>query len=135
MQAATGVLCMDVAGQVFGVALPVVSRVVWMAKLTEVPGSRASLAGVLNLGGTGVPVLDLRSLFGLGERNWHRHTPLVLLEFQGRQCGLIADELGEVEHLALEEALPTSTPFLACCHAGPPPVMVLDHERLFQVAL
>ncbi|MDB5077986.1 MAG: chemotaxis protein CheW [Chloroflexi bacterium] len=49
------------------VALPVsgVQRVLPMAKLTKVPGMPQGIAGVLNLQGTNLPVVDPRSIFGL----------------------------------------------------------------------
>ena len=127
-------LSLKVEGQLYGVSLEAVDRVVWIPRLDPCEGAPEGVVGLLNLEGEALFVLELRQLLGIEPTPWHAYTPLVVLEWGERKLGLIADELGEVLELevdAPDPALPFAA-YIASYHAGPPSLAVLDHTCLLE---
>jgi purine-binding chemotaxis protein CheW len=63
---------------------------------TRVPGSRAHVAGLVQLRGRVVPVVDLRALFGLPAIERDIDTRIVVVQQGLRQVGLLVDAAREV---------------------------------------
>jgi purine-binding chemotaxis protein CheW len=119
-------------------ALPVhqvveVLRMVAIQPLSETP---PWIAGVLNLRGTGIAVLDLRQRLGLSAKAADLHSQIVIVNINETPLGLIADEVIDIITLprsALKPAdrLAGASPlFTALAHAGERLIFVLDLERL-----
>jgi purine-binding chemotaxis protein CheW len=91
-----------IGGQLFGLPILNVQDVFSPERLTRVPLAPAEIAGVLNLRGRIVTLIDLRRLLGLGERKEKMPPMAVGVEMRGESYGLLIDSVGEV--LKLEEA-------------------------------
>jgi purine-binding chemotaxis protein CheW len=78
-------------GQHCGIPLEAVERVVPMVMVTPLPGVPAFVCGVINVQGEIVPVVDLRRLFSLPERQVALDDQLIITRFSGRCMALIAD--------------------------------------------
>lgn len=63
---------------------------------TLVPGASPFVAGIIQLRGRVVPVVDLRARFGLPAREPTLETRVVVGEHQGRTVALVADSAREV---------------------------------------
>lgn len=63
---------------------------------TPVPGTQPFVAGIIQLRGRVVPVVDLRARFGLPPREPTLETRLVVGEREGRAVALVADSAREV---------------------------------------
>ncbi len=85
-------------------ALPTepVVQIIPMVTIVTVPQLTAAVAGVINVHGTAVPVVDLRVHLELPDLPWQLDTPIILLRVCGRTVGLIVDEVVDV--LALDPA-------------------------------
>jgi purine-binding chemotaxis protein CheW len=70
------------------------------AGATRVPGAAPFVAGILQLRGRVVPVVDLRARFGLPEAPRTLDTRVVVGELAGRAVALVADSAREVAHIA-----------------------------------
>jgi len=91
-----------IGGQLFGMPIVQVQDVFLPERLTRVPLAPPEIAGVLNLRGRIVTLVDLRRRVGLGERQ-EGHTPMAIgVESRGESYGLLIDSVGEV--LKLDEA-------------------------------
>jgi len=91
-----------VGGQRIALVLTSVKQVLPMIELSEMPGGPSGLAGFANLGTEPVPVLRLRTLFGLDEAAQDIDHRIVLCSVDSRRVGLIVDEatgLGHPENL------------------------------------
>ena len=91
-----------IGGQLFGLPILNVQDVFSPERLTRVPLAPAEIAGVLNLRGRIVTLIDMRRLLGLGERKEKTPPMAVGVEMHGESYGLLIDSVGEV--LKLEEA-------------------------------
>jgi purine-binding chemotaxis protein CheW len=105
---------------------------------TPVPGSAPYVAGVIQVRGRVVPVVDLRARFGLPSVERTLDTRVVVSEHAGRTVGLIVDRARDVVMLAKEQLAPPpamvaaqSAGFVvAVANLGPRIVMLLDVWRL-----
>ena len=86
--------------QLFGLPISRVQDVFMPARLTRVPLSSREIAGVLNLRGRIVTVVDMRARLGL-PRNEDGKPPMAVgVDLRGESYGLLIDQIGEVLKLA-----------------------------------
>lgn len=119
-------------------ALPVESvvEVLRMVAVTPLPEAPAWIAGVLNLRGQGVVVMDLRRRLGLPIHGPDLNSHIVVVEANGEPLGLIADEVVEVLALPRDALKPAdrlpgaSQLFAALAQSGERLIPVFDLERL-----
>jgi purine-binding chemotaxis protein CheW len=71
--------------------LSVVDRVVRAVEITHLPGAPGIVAGVANVQGRIIPVLDIRRRFGLPERKMTVGDQLVIANTSRRRVALIVD--------------------------------------------
>ncbi|HUU67359.1 MAG TPA: chemotaxis protein CheW [Methyloceanibacter sp.] len=95
-QAAEGFVTVVTAGQLFGLRLDRVRDVFVPQNISTVPLAPPEVAGLLNLRGRIVTVLDLRRRLGLPPRDDGEPTVAVGIEDRGELYGLIADRVGDV---------------------------------------
>jgi purine-binding chemotaxis protein CheW len=103
---ARAVVVFHIAGQAYGLPLADLREVVPMAELSRPPGLPLLLAGLLNLGGTAVPVLRLDRLFGLPEITPGLYTPLLLLRGGDPPLALLVERVSRIASLPPEAVLP-----------------------------
>ncbi|MFN5527530.1 chemotaxis protein CheW [Bradyrhizobium sp.] len=91
-----------IGGQLFGLPISRVQDVFMPERVTRVPLSSAEIAGVLNLRGRIVPVIDMRARLGLARADDGKPPMAVGVDLRGESYGLLIDQIGEV--LRLPEA-------------------------------
>jgi len=116
--------------QLFGLPIARVHDVFVPARLTHVPLAPPEVAGVLNLRGRIVTVIDMRRRLGLTEYGGGDGQMAIGLERDGEAYGLLVDSVGEVMRISdsIRVANPVNLdPRLAHVSAG---VYRLDGELL-----
>lgn len=95
-------LSVVVAGQRFGIAIDSVRDILGPQQMTVVPLAAPEIAGVLNLRGRVVTVIDLRRRLGLGagDNAASRRPMHIVVDHAGELYSLLVDHVGEV--LALD---------------------------------
>ena len=93
-----------IGGQLFGLPIVRVQDVFIPERLTRVPLAPPEIAGVLNLRGRIVTLIDLRRRFGLGERE--DAAMAIGVESRGESYGLLIDSVGEVLKLDADSREP-----------------------------
>ena len=122
-----------IGGQLFGLPIVRVQDVFIPERLTRVPLAPPEIAGVLNLRGRIVTLIDLHRRFGLGQRG-DGHAPMAIgVESRAESYGLLIDSVGEV--LELDDAAREPNPInldarLARVSAG---IFRLDGQLLIVV--
>ena len=91
-----------IGGQLFGLPISRVQDVFMPERLTRVPLAGAEIAGVLNLRGRIVTMIDMRRRLGLPPRTEVGPKMAVGVELGAESYGLMIDSVGEV--LKLDEA-------------------------------
>ncbi len=82
--------------QLFGLPISQVQDVFMPERLTRVPLSPGEIAGVLNLRGRIVTVIDMRARLGLPKASDGKPPMAVGVDLRGESYGLLIDEIGEV---------------------------------------
>lgn len=85
-----------IGGQLFGLPILRVQDVFAPERLTVVPLSPPEVAGVLNLRGRIVTLIDMRCRLGLGSRENGQQSMAIGVESRGESYGLLIDSVGEV---------------------------------------
>lgn len=130
-----------VGGQLFGLPIRRVQDVFIPERLTRVPLAPPEIAGVLNLRGRIVTLIDLRFRLGLERRNNSGPDMAIGVESRGESYGLLIDKIGEVLKLdgTACERLPINLdPRLASVSSGifrldGQLLMVLDVDRVLDL--
>src|ERR1700761_4084929 len=89
-----------IGGQLFGLPISRVQDVFMPERLTRVPLSSHEIAGVLNLRGRIVTVVDMRARLGLAKAEDGKPPMAVGVDLRGESYGLLIDQIGEVLRLA-----------------------------------
>lgn len=110
-QVANMYLSFKLDDEVFGVSIGRVREVLTFTKLTPVPCTPSHVRGVINLRGLVVPVVDLKTKFGIGvtESSLSTCVVIVTVEFTGEDLvvGFLADSLQEVFDLDSSDIEPS----------------------------
>ena len=131
-----------IGGQLFGMPIQRVQDVFMPERLTRVPLAPPEIAGVLNLRGRIVTLIDMRDRLGLQSRAADAPMMAVGVELAGESYGLLIDAIGEVLKLddAGREANPINLdPRLARVSAGihrleGQLLMLLDVDRVLDIS-
>ncbi|GLH78605.1 chemotaxis protein CheW [Bradyrhizobium sp. SSBR45G] len=91
-----------IGGQLFGLPISRVQDVFMPERVTRVPLSSAEIAGVLNLRGRIVTVIDMRARLGLARADDGKPPMAVGVDLRGESYGLLIDQIGEVLRLPEE---------------------------------
>src|SRR5512143_1764489 len=130
-----------IGGQLFGLPILRVQDVFLPERLTHVPLAPAEIAGVLNLRGRIVTLIDMRCRLGLEKRAEGAVCMAIGVESRGESYGLLIDSVGEVLKLAEDTCEPDPInldPRLARVSAGifrleGQLLMVLDVDRVLDI--
>ncbi len=103
-------LSFSIGSEQFAIGVLYVKEIIEYGTLTRVPGMPPSIAGVINLRGGVVPVVDLAVRFGLPASTITRRTCIVVLELpvggESAVMGIVADTVSQVLDLASEDIVP-----------------------------
>ena len=82
-----------------------------MKEITRVPSTPTYVEGVINLRGKVIPVINLRSKFGLSDKDSDTQSRIMIMDIQGITMGLVVDAVSEV--LRIPANIVESTPPMA----------------------
>ena len=106
------ILAFSLAGESYGVATRHVREVCQLKNLTAVPCTPPFIAGVMNLRGRILAIVDLRKLFELPALGLTELNRVIVLHGGADELGLLSDSVVGVRSVAaseLQESLPTLT--------------------------
>jgi len=98
-------------GSLYAVTALAVREIISLPELTPLPESSFAIAGVINLRGKVVPVMDLNARLGRGRQSFQVSDSIIVLEDASTPIGIIVNEVRRVQSISLEqiEAMPTSS--------------------------
>jgi len=96
--------------ETYGIEIGMIHGIIMPQPVTEVPKTPLYVKGVTNLRGKILPVLDMRTRFGLGPvpANKAMHVRFVIVETVNTTAGIIVDAVSEVACLGPDEIDPPS---------------------------
>lgn len=132
-----------IGGQLFGLPIRRVQDVFLPERLTRVPLAPREIAGLLNLRGRIVTLIDMRRRLGLEPRTDDAPSMAIGVELRGESYGLLIDSVGEVLKVDDETREPNPInldPRLARVSAGihrldGQLLMVVDVDRVLDIGV
>ena len=82
----------------YGLEILKVREIMGMMNITKVPQTPAFVEGVINLRGKVIPVVDLRTKFGLQRADYNEETCVIVVDV-GMLMGIIVDTVQEVHDI------------------------------------
>ncbi len=124
----------------YGVDISKVKEIIAMMKITPVPKTPKYVAGVINLRGAIIPVIDTRLRFNMQSIEYTEQTAIIIIEINKVSIGFIVDKVEEV--LTIDEANISEPPKFGTnintdfikniARMGEMVIMILDLEKLFE---
>lgn len=103
----------------FGVNILQVQEIIRTMEITKVPRAPEFVEGVINLRGKVIPIVDMRSRFGLESKGHDKYTRIIVIENEMIIVGFVVDSVSEVLRLPANSVQP------------PPPVVAgMDSEYI-----
>lgn len=99
----------------YGIDIAQVQEINRIVPITRIPRSAEHVEGVINLRGQLIPVMDLRTRFGMARIEPTRMSRIIVTEVHGRRIGLIVDSVSEVAQIPLADIEPTPD-FVSVAH-------------------
>ncbi len=132
------------AGEEYGVTIDSVQEIIRMPEvITRVPHAVGSLAGIVNVRGEVLPIVDFRRRFQLGAVPRDDRQRVVVLSMKGTLTGFIVDSVAQVLKVlrsriepvpALSEEQANAVRHVANLQEAKRMILVLEPERLFDAA-
>ncbi len=89
----------------YAVSLSCVEKVTRLVEVTPLPKAPEIVAGVINLRGRVVPVLDVRARFGLPQRAMRLGDQLIIARTSRRTVAIVVDGAGDVVECPAHDAV------------------------------
>lgn len=106
-------LTFQLGREVFGLQILKVQEIIGILPITRVPKTPSFMRGVINLRGKVIPVIELRSKFGLESLADNERTCIVVVQVMCANTnmimGLLVDEVSEVLNVTTEQIEPPPT--------------------------
>jgi purine-binding chemotaxis protein CheW len=99
----------ELADEHFGVDIASVESIIKMQAITRVPHAPQFVEGVTNLRGKVLPVIDLRSRFGLSSQENTKTSRIIVVSISGTNLGMVVDGVSEVLTVSDKEIEPAPT--------------------------
>ncbi len=131
-------LTFSLGEELYGVDILRVQEIKGYTAVTKIPNTPPHIKGVLNLRGTIVPIVELRTKFGMPTIDYTMFTVIVVVVVQDKVMGLVVDAVSDVLDIAKKDIQPApefgnkiDTSFLnGIGKSGEKLVSLLDIDRL-----
>lgn len=95
-------LTFTLEGEQYAIGVSKVREVLEHTKITKLPKTAEYMKGIINLRGTGVPVIDLRLKFGMPETPVTKDTSIIVMEVEGPEGAVVVGALADAVHEVVE---------------------------------
>lgn len=89
-------LTFNLGEELYGVDIHRVQEIKGYTAVTKIPNTSPHIKGVLNLRGTIVPIVELRTKFGMPTIEYTTFTVIVVVVVQDKVMGLVVDSVSDV---------------------------------------
>lgn len=87
----------------YGIDIHRVKEIKGYSAITKIPNMPSHIKGVLNLRGTIVPIVELRTAFGMTTIDYTAFTVIILVIVRDRTLGLVVDSVSDVVHMSQKD--------------------------------
>jgi purine-binding chemotaxis protein CheW len=96
-------LTFTIQGEEYGIEILRVQEIKGLSKIRPIPNAPHYVKGVVNLRGTVVPILDLRSRFGIDAADYNQFTVIIMVSVGKKMFGLVVDSVSDVLNIAKDQ--------------------------------
>lgn len=89
-----------IGNEYYAIPIAEVHEIIRMQHITDIPHGRSYIIGVINLRGSIVPVVSLRSLFDMGEKVPDKAVRIVVVKHKEESIGIMVDYVKQVTSFA-----------------------------------
>jgi purine-binding chemotaxis protein CheW len=89
--------------EAYGIEILRVQEIKGFSKIRPIPNAPDYIKGVMNLRGTVVPVVDLRSRFGMRQAEYNQFTVIIVVSVAGKVVGLVVDAVSDVLNIRKDQ--------------------------------
>ena len=129
----TKLVCFLLQGQEYAADIFFVKESLKMRPITKVALTPSWLAGIINLRGDVVAVLDLSLFLGMPKTEITPNTRIVVATHEGRRAGLLCDSLSDLRKHDLAELQPPPATLDETASAILSGVLTLDNDKPLRV--
>jgi purine-binding chemotaxis protein CheW len=97
------VVSFKLGSEEYGVDIAQVQEINRMVAVTHVPRAPQFMEGVINLRGQLIPIIDLRTRFGMPRAEHTKSTRIVVTEIGAKRVGMVVDSVSEVLRLSTDQ--------------------------------
>lgn len=128
-----------IGNEEYGIDILKVQEINRIVDITPVPNSPQYIEGVMNLRGKVIPVINLRRMFGLSDKEWDNTSRIIVVDV-GIVLGMIVDSVSEVLRVSsnIIDPPPSMTTNISSEHVkgigklDDRLLILIDIERLFK---
>lgn len=96
------VVSFQLGSEEYGVDISQVQEIIRMVEITHVPRAPRFMEGVINLRGQLIPIIDLRTRFGMKRIDATKSTRIIVTEIGSKRVGMVVDSVSEVLNIPIE---------------------------------
>jgi purine-binding chemotaxis protein CheW len=89
----------DLDDEYYGLEISAVREIIRLQEITRIPNTPDFVEGVINLRGKVIPVVDLRTRFGMENVERDDDSRVVVVDVNGSEIGMIVDAVTEVSRI------------------------------------
>jgi purine-binding chemotaxis protein CheW len=97
------IVVMGLKDQKYALPINIVSEIIRIMEVTQVPNMPEYCTGIINLRGSVVPVISLGLRLGLGESEITKDSRIIVVEQNGQKIGLTVDSVYSVSEYSPEQ--------------------------------
>lgn len=97
----------SINNQLCALSIEEVVEIIRVQTITDVPGIKDYISGMINLRGKIIPVVHLRKRYRINDIPFNKKTRIVIIENDGEDIGLIVDEVVMVTFVEEHDMEPT----------------------------
>jgi purine-binding chemotaxis protein CheW len=96
-------LTFTIDGEEYGIEILRVQEIKGFTRVRPIPNAPSYIKGAMNLRGTVIPIIDLRSRFGMAEAEYNQFTVIIVVSVGSKIVGLVVDAVSDVLNIARDQ--------------------------------
>lgn len=107
----------ELSRELYGIQIAAVESIIKIQEITQLPQAPYYVKGITNLRGTVLPVIDLRTRFGLEAQEYTKQTRIMVVMMGKVKVGMVVDGVSEVLRIS-DEAIEPPPPMVTTVNSA-----------------
>jgi purine-binding chemotaxis protein CheW len=120
------------ADESYGIDIDFVENIEKHTEITRVPYTKSYIEGVINLRGNIIPVLNVRTRFGLDKQDADKDSRIMIINHEELKVGLLVDASSEVLQIG-KEAIEPAPKVVGIGKQDGRIIMIVDLGKLLEI--